>query len=118
MSGIKIDFAYIDGWHSFDYTLLDGWYVDRMLAVGGIAAFNDCDWPAVKKAIRFVLTHRKYSEMDVGLPVSLSGHHLKWEPLRQFLICGSKLGCFRRAEDRYFRKDENWEPSWDFYARF
>src|ERR1700722_13696738 len=38
-SGLKINFAYIDGWHTFDYTLLDWWYVDRMLTVGGIAAF-------------------------------------------------------------------------------
>ena len=25
--GLKLDFAYIDGWHTFDYTLLDFWYI-------------------------------------------------------------------------------------------
>ena len=46
-SSLKIDFAYIDGWHTFDYTLLDWWYTDKMLSVGGIVGFNDCGFPAV-----------------------------------------------------------------------
>ncbi len=36
-----IQFAYIDGWHTFDYTLLDFLYIDKMLAPGGVVAFND-----------------------------------------------------------------------------
>jgi predicted O-methyltransferase YrrM len=118
LAGLKIDFAYLDGWHTFDYTLLDWWYVDRMLAAGGIVAFNDCNWPAVDKVIRFVLTHRKYSEMDVGLPICISGHHCSWEMVRRLLILGAKLRWYRRAEDRYFRKDASWEPNWDYYAPF
>jgi len=34
-SGKKIDFAYIDGWHTFDYTLLDWCYIDRQDAPPG-----------------------------------------------------------------------------------
>jgi predicted O-methyltransferase YrrM len=97
-SGLKIGFAYIDGWHTFDYTLLDWWYVDKMLPMGGIVAFNDCGFPAVDKVIQFVLTHRSYVEIDVGLPRVL------------------KEG--RRAEDRYFRKTGSEEPAWNFFAPF
>jgi predicted O-methyltransferase YrrM len=34
-SGLRIDFGYIDGMHTFDHALLDFWYLDRMLATGG-----------------------------------------------------------------------------------
>jgi len=43
-SGLRVDFAYLDGWHTFDHTLLAWWYVDKMLPAGGIVGFNDCDW--------------------------------------------------------------------------
>jgi len=113
-SGLKIGFAYIDGWHTFDYTLLDWWFLDRMLKVGGIAAFNDCSWPGVEKAIQFVLTHRKYTEIDVGLPVA---RHRKKELLQLLPFTRKEHSC-KRPGDRYLRKDADWEPKWDFYAPF
>lgn len=116
-SGLKIDFAYIDGWHTFDYTLLDWWYVDKMLPVGGVVAFNDCGWPAIDKVIRFVLSHRRYHEMDVGLPVEFVTQGLKRELLRR-LTFGDKRHWYGRVEDRYFKKDLDWEPRWDFFAPF
>jgi predicted O-methyltransferase YrrM len=112
-SGRKLDLAYIDGWHTFDYTLLDWWYVDRMLKVGGTVAFNDCSWPAVHKAIKFVLTHRKYTEFDVGTPAS------PWRPKDLLRLVKFGFKRFRLDErDRYFKKDADWEPRWDFYAPF
>lgn len=116
-SGLKLDFAYIDGWHTFDYTLLDWWYIDRMLAVDGIVGFNDCGWPAVDKALRFVLGHRKYTEIDVGLPVNFAKYSRKRELLR-ILTRGREDQWFPRVEDRYFKKNEHWEPKWDFFAPF
>src|ERR1700733_2878238 len=113
-SGLKIDFAYIDGWHTFDYTLLDWWFVDRMLTVGGIAAFNDCSWPAVEKAIEFVLTHRKYTEIDVGIPVPRQ----RKKALLQLLPFTRKEHICKRPGDRYLKKDAHWEPRWDFFAPF
>lgn len=109
----KLDFAYIDGWHTFDYTLLDWWYVDRMLKPGGIAVFNDCAWPAVDKAIKFVITHRKYSEIEVGIP--------RQSQRKKALVSAITFGLIPPpldGRDRYFRKDEDWEPKWDFYAPF
>jgi predicted O-methyltransferase YrrM len=97
-SAVKIDFAYIDGWHTFDYTLIDWWYIDKMMPTGGIVAFNDCGFPAVEKVIQFVLSHRSYVEFDVGLPRVM------------------KDG--RRTEDRYFRKTGTTEPAWNFFAPF
>src|SRR5688572_39604 len=73
-SGYRVGFAYVDGWHTFDYALLDWWYIDKMLPVGGVVGLNDCGWPAVEKVIRFMLTHRKYTELDVGLTPQLLGY--------------------------------------------
>jgi hypothetical protein len=116
-SGQRVGFAYIDGWHTFDYTLLDWWYLDKMLPAGGVVGFNDCGWPAVDKAIRFVVSHRKYTEVDVGLPPEFLGHTRPRELLRR-LTLGDRAKWYRRAEDRYFTKDEHWEPKWDFFAPF
>ena len=55
--GLRVDFAYIDGWHTFDHVLLDCFYCDKMLQVGGVVAFNDCGWRAVHKSLSFVKSH-------------------------------------------------------------
>ena len=113
----RVDFGYIDGWHTFDYALVDFWYLDKMLPHDGVIAFNDCGWPAVAKAIRFAQTHRRYRELDVGLacrydrPLSL-GIFLRKLKHRQL------ADYFRRQEDRYFQKTEAWEPNWNFFADF
>jgi predicted O-methyltransferase YrrM len=40
-AGQRIEFAFIDGWHTFDYVMVDFFYVDRMLRVGGIVVLDD-----------------------------------------------------------------------------
>ncbi len=108
--GTTIDLAYIDGWHTFDYTLIDAFYLDKMLRVGGILGFNDCWMQAVHKVVGYLRTHRAYDEIDVGLP-------------RQYRD-RDKLRTLRRVArqwstaDRYFRKREQWEPDWDYFAAF
>jgi hypothetical protein len=112
--GTKVDFGYIDGWHTFDYTLLDFWYLDKMTAIGAHLAFNDCGWRAVHKAIGFVLTHRKYVEVDVGLKRSVV---LGRELIR--LATGKWGHQYKRMnQDRYFRKVAAWEPPYDFFRSF
>lgn len=59
--GCKVDFAFIDGIHSFDHTLVDFFHVDRILRVGGVVAFDDCYWASVRKVCRFVARNRAYS---------------------------------------------------------
>lgn len=119
--GTEVQFAYIDGWHTFDYVLLDFFYIDRLLPVGGVVAFNDCFMPAVHKVLNVLLSHRRYDELDVGL-----GLTPVWESRRARLVRAvaqavglpqNPAGTLRR-QDRYFRKRETWEPPWDFFAGF
>lgn len=59
--GLKIDFAFIDGAHTFDHALVDFFYIDRMLRVGGVVAFDDVQFPSIRRLCRFVLKNRNYS---------------------------------------------------------
>jgi predicted O-methyltransferase YrrM len=58
--GEQIDFAFIDGNHRFQYTLLDFFYIDKMLNVGGHIAFDDLWLPAVRKVVSFILKNTPY----------------------------------------------------------
>ena len=106
----RIGFAYVDGWHTFDYTLLDFFYLDKMLTPGGAIAFNDCALPSVRRVMRFVTTHRHYRDLDVGLRRRYASRDVP-TTLR-------RLATRRSKSDRYFRKIESWEPPTNFYARF
>ena len=126
-SGQGIGFAFIDGWHTFDYTLLDFWYLDKMLDVGGIVGFDDCEYLSVDKAIRFVQSHRRYEEVETGLTVAgedytgprgrvkrMVGHKL----LNRLRRWTGRKSVLQTCPNRYFRKAQDWEPDWDFYADF
>jgi len=70
--GVRLDFGLIDGRHLFDFALLDFFYIDRMLDVGGIVAFHDTWKPGVAEVVAFVSANRAYeplAQVDHGLTV-------------------------------------------------
>lgn len=58
--GERVQAAFIDGWHTFDHTLIDFFYIDQMLERGGIVVFDDVGYPAIHSVVRFVLANRAY----------------------------------------------------------
>ncbi len=60
----KYDFAFIDGWHTFDHVMVDFFYVNRMLEVGGVIAFHDMDMPSQNKLFRYILNYPCYEFLD------------------------------------------------------
>lgn len=56
----EFDFAFIDGCHLFDFTLVDFFFIDKLLATGGYVAFDDLWMPAVRKVVSFVLKNKPY----------------------------------------------------------
>jgi predicted O-methyltransferase YrrM len=58
--GTRVEFAFIDGWHTFDHALVDFFYINRMLNVGGLVAFDDANWPSVQKLCRYVSRFPSY----------------------------------------------------------
>jgi predicted O-methyltransferase YrrM len=65
--GESVDFAFIDGWHTFDYTLVDFFLIDKLLRVGGVVVLDDSDWPAIRKFLRFVRMNLNYSVIRTTL---------------------------------------------------
>ncbi|GAC1683907.1 MAG: hypothetical protein PVS2B2_23020 [Candidatus Acidiferrum sp.] len=59
-SGKSYDMAFIDGLHTADQTLLDFYYLDRMIPVGGIIAIDDVNARAVNKVVHYISTYPNY----------------------------------------------------------
>jgi len=54
------DFVFVDGWHSFDHVMLEFFYINRMLAPGGIIVFDDVHLPALQKVLAHAATYPCY----------------------------------------------------------
>jgi len=139
--GIVLDLGFIDGWHTFDYTLLDFFYIDKMLRPGGVVLFHDRSWPSKQKVIRFIRTHRRYKELPVrsgesgdspseariGRSPVQSPFSPKW--LRRVIAAklhwlhGAPFGIVasamaNRPEIAAFLKLESFEPDHRFFRNF
>ena len=108
--GAEVDFAYIDGMHTFDYVALDAFFVDRLLKVGGVVAFNDCGFRSIHKYLRFFRNHRHYAELDTHLPHDFRG--------RNPLVTLLRRAQGRSNQDRYFKKLDRWEGDHNFFRNF
>lgn len=58
----KFDFIFIDGWHTFDHTLVDCFYATRLLGVGGVLAIDDVYFPSVRSVVDFLKNYPCYEE--------------------------------------------------------
>ena len=63
-NGERFGFALIDGWHTFDHTLVDFFFVDTLLTTGGIVVIDDTGYPAIHSVVRFILANRDYEVVD------------------------------------------------------
>jgi predicted O-methyltransferase YrrM len=60
-AGVRVGLALIDGWHTFDYAMVDFFYVDHLLEPGGVLMLDDtAAYPAIRKLARYIATHRQY----------------------------------------------------------
>ncbi len=124
---IKVDCAFIDGWHTFDYTLVDFFLIDKILIPGGYVAFHDTYGRAKQKVINFILTHRRY-EIDKRL-MNFSNEPkmriLKFFLWRLYKDPGLLFSWFHWKYQTkttsgliILKKLENFEPDYDFFKNF
>ena len=54
------DFGFIDGWHTFDHALLDFFYLNRLIGIGGLIVFDDANWPSISRLLRYIIRYPAY----------------------------------------------------------
>ncbi len=54
------DFGLIDGWHTFDHTLIDFFYLNRLTKVGGMIVIDDANWPSISKLLKYLIKYPSY----------------------------------------------------------
>lgn len=83
MQQFRCNFVFIDTSHQFDQTIVESYYCDKLLNVGGIMAFHDYDLFSVKAACNFVeanLNYRLHPSQGVNLRVlqKTDVDHRRW----------------------------------------
>ena len=56
----EFGFVFIDGWHTFDQTLVDLYYADQLLVDDGIVVIDDCALAPVAKAVAYFANDPNY----------------------------------------------------------
>lgn len=131
--GCRLDFAFIDGMHTFDYVLVDFFYIDKMLNVGGVIIFDDLSYPSIRKACRYILRNLPYSAIG---PVSTENGRIygqasnikRWfgNMLRDGItVPDSKIGlpsrhfvALRKNAEDAIGDGANFNRRWDTHHRF
>ena len=56
----SFDFIFIDGWHTFDYTLLDFFYANLLLKINGYIVIDDALHAGVKSCVSYLDSNYKF----------------------------------------------------------
>lgn len=59
-NGEQFDFIYDDAGHRFPETLLEWYFCDKMLPIGGVMAFDDCHFPSVQSVVNYAEINARY----------------------------------------------------------
>jgi len=69
----KFHLIYIDGWHTFDYTLVDFFYADLLLEVNGIIVLDDIKHKPVTKCLKYIATNYPHYAVVPKTPCYIPG---------------------------------------------
>lgn len=121
--GLRVQAGIIDGMHTFDHALVDFFYVNKMLDVGGIIIFDDSNFPSLLPLMRHVSTYPAYQKFRESQP--LETHIMPRTVIRRALAKRTGLSFFRRDWDEpppprcvAFQKVAPDERNWDWHAPF
>jgi predicted O-methyltransferase YrrM len=104
-----LDVAIIDGWHTFDHALVDLFYVNRMLRVGGVVVLDDSSMPAVGKLVDHILTYGCYRVFGVPSGPGLMARRLAYYARLKKSKWPSAIALEKIRQD---------ERRWDWYRPF
>jgi len=92
----SFDFIFIDGWHTFDYTLLDFYYSDKLLKINGIIIIDDALHKGVNKCTRFINNNYKDKPSERNKSNSSHSSSLNNTPYNYKNSCHSSPANSRR----------------------
>jgi predicted O-methyltransferase YrrM len=122
----EFDMAFIDGWHTFDYTLIDFFFIDKVLKDGGIIAFHDMYGLAKIKVLKYILSHRDYRIMYENIISEKNKAKVfkffVWRIIKNPSLILSKYFWQFQIKSHYglifIQKNSAYEPKFDFYKNF
>jgi cephalosporin hydroxylase len=103
-TGYQAGLAYVDGSHLFEDVFVDAYFVTRLLALGGVVAFDDCADPHVAKVIAFLRSNGPAGVREIDLsPYRADG--------KSFRYIAAKL--LNRVQMIAFQRVGEVDRSWD-----
>jgi predicted O-methyltransferase YrrM len=57
------DLVFVDGLHTFDHTMLDLFYANRLVRVGGYIVIDDCNWESVSAAVSYYKSYPAFEQV-------------------------------------------------------
>jgi hypothetical protein len=102
--GQHFELALIDGMHTFEHALVDFFYVNRMLEVGGVVILDDANLPSIRKLVAHIATYDCYETLPFPDAFRV-----------QARVLGLLNAPFRLAA---FRKTAEDDRPWDWHREF
>lgn len=135
--GRQYDFIFVDGWHTFDHVLLEFFYINRLLNIGGIVAFDDVALLPLNRVMRYISNYPNFEivgaagefyespkrksldkiKKAVNLITAPFGTKLKKELLSDSVIRSSE-SLKINGSIAAFKKTANDERGWAWYESF
>ncbi len=129
--GQKYDFIFLDGNHRFEFTLVDFFYADKLLNVGGWVMLHDVWLPSIRKIVSYISRNeRGYYVVDPtfnGPPCrGLSFWRLYLQTLRSapFDLLPAYFYAMRRyqrycvLQKKQEHNPEELDADWNYYRPF
>jgi predicted O-methyltransferase YrrM len=114
--GTRIQFAIVDGWHTFDHALVDFFYINKMLDVDGIVVLDDTDMPSLKRLAGHIDTYPAYRRFLENAPPT--GRVPARTRIRRFLASHGLRSLKPDPSCVAFRKIAPDERNWDWHGAF
>jgi predicted O-methyltransferase YrrM len=93
----SFDLILIDGYHSFDYTMLDVFFADLLLKIGGVLALHDSSMPSVFKVLRYLELHKSYERISPPAVMDVDSLPLRFLRRLRTLASGPRSARLARS---------------------